>query len=205
MFFLKYLLFINIYLTISLISLVIDNYKLLNKITNYNNKTITKVIPLVFFNLYIVSPLPLCIIYNLLNIFGRSINYYLLIPEFILLYLLSDLLFYITHYIFHIPKFYKYHKIHHQLTSPIGFSAIYAHPLEFVFGNILPVGLPLILLSTPNILAYIWTFLSIIETILKAHGGYTNFSEYHDIHHKLFKYNYGTSEIWDSLFATKYI
>lgn len=37
-------------------------------------------------------------------------------------------------------RFYKsVHKIHHKWTAPIGIAAEYAHPFEFLIGNIVPV------------------------------------------------------------------
>jgi methylsterol monooxygenase len=200
----KYLLFISIYLVPSFLCLVIDTHKLIPKINNDTNiiNTYKRVIPLVLFNLLIVSPLPIYIIETNLNWMDRSFSYVWLLPEFCVLYLLSDFLFYVTHRILHLPSFYKFHKLHHQIIHPIGISAIYAHPIEYIFGNILPVGLPLLLLSSHQIVAYAWTIASIFETVCVAHGGYLDMSEYHDIHHRLNIYNYGTSTIWDNMFNT---
>ncbi len=53
--------------------------------------------------------------------------------------ILGDLTFYLSHRLLHHPWFYKHiHKIHHE-NKVTWFSAFsHAHPLEYLFGNILP-------------------------------------------------------------------
>ncbi len=39
----------------------------------------------------------------------------------------------------HHPRLYKYvHKKHHEWTAPIGWVAVYAHPVEHIISNMLP-------------------------------------------------------------------
>ena len=53
------------------------------------------------------------------------------------------------------------------------------------------------------IVLYLWTFFTIFETTYGAHSGIKNRGEDHDIHHKYFKYNYGSGMcLSDKLFGT---
>lgn len=53
--------------------------------------------------------------------------------------LCEELLFYYSHRLLHHPRIYKFiHKRHHEWTSPIAITAIYCHPIEHVFSNLLP-------------------------------------------------------------------
>lgn len=53
-----------------------------------------------------------------------------------LILLIEEFFFYYLHRILHSPLLYKWiHKQHHEFTSPIGISALYAHPLEYILGK----------------------------------------------------------------------
>ena len=86
----------------------------------------------------------------------------------------EDVVFTCTHRILHTRFFYKHvHKLHHTYAQPVGVCAEYAHPFEFIFGNVLPIVLPITLLGK-NLLQF--TFLAvgtqrIIGTTI-GHSGY---------------------------------
>ena len=94
--------------------------------------------------------------------------------QFLFCALVEDLIFHMSHRLLHWKKIYPYiHKMHHQHRVTISIAAIYAHPIEFVFGNIFPsVAGPLILGNNMHIAA-VFTFYGIrtIET-LEGHSGY---------------------------------
>lgn len=63
--------------------------------------------------------------------------------DFILSLLMREALFYYAHRFLHLPYFYKLiHKKHHRFTAPIALAAQYAHPIEQIFANALPISLP---------------------------------------------------------------
>lgn len=54
--------------------------------------------------------------------------------------LVEEVAFYYSHRLLHHPRIYKFiHKRHHEWTSPIAITAVYCHPVEHVFSNLLPV------------------------------------------------------------------
>ena len=130
--------------------------------------------------------------------------------------LLDDLGFIFTHRILHIPILYKHiHKVHHTYNQTIGITSEYAHPIEFLFGNVLPVTLPYNLLGK-NIHFFtvlLWATTKLWNTTL-THSGYTFSwspadwipfkcdSEYHDYHHNKNIGNFGGMlYVWDTIFG----
>ena len=129
----------------------------------------------------------------------------------------EDFCFYWTHRMLHHRAIYPYiHKMHHTYSTTVGIAAEYAHPVEFVFGNMLPTAAGPALLG-PNVHLYTvlaWYVIRFGET-LDGHCGYefswspfrlipfSGSAEYHDFHHSANVGNYGSFfSIWDSVFGT---
>lgn len=129
----------------------------------------------------------------------------------------EDLMFYWSHRTLHTPWFYKnIHKVHHEWYNTICISSEYAHPVEFLIGNLIPLTLGAILLFGRAHIIPLGVFVAfrLTETV-ESHGGYefpwamTRYvpmnctSMYHNYHHLKNIGNFGSMFIiWDSIFGT---
>ena len=105
--------------------------------------------------------------------------------------LITDLLFYIIHRIFHLPSFYQYHSLHHSYTYTYGPSALYCSVEEFFLSNLLPnlISFQMLSLSHSEILILIVT--QTFYTVIVSHGGYKIFVNGHQKHHLTRQEPYG--------------
>ena len=107
--------------------------------------SIKEMLPLVAFNqLIITPPMIYAFLYNKQIITKESSLYDVFrgITLFPFMLLILNGLFASSHYIFHKNKWlYKHiHSIHHRLWVPHPIGSIYAHPIEHILANLLPVG-----------------------------------------------------------------
>lgn len=101
--------------------------------------------------------------------------------------IIEEIGFYYSHRFLHGRFIYKHiHKQHHEWTAPISVTAIYCHPIEHIFSNLLPPMLGVFLLGSHVATAWLWFSLAILST-LNAHSGYHlpffPSPEAHDFHH----------------------
>ena len=128
------------------------------------------------------------------------------IPKFITNFFLVDIFFYSFHRIFHFPLLYNlFHKKHHEFKKPVSITALYNTPIDCFFSNMLPILLPIIILDEGTLISHLWIITATVDTIWISHFGRKNWSEFHDLHHEKFKYNYGTEVFMDRLFGTLYV
>ncbi|XP_006815583.1 fatty acid hydroxylase domain-containing protein 2-like [Saccoglossus kowalevskii] len=118
----------------------------------------------------------------------------------------EEIFFYYSHRLFHHPYIYKrVHKKHHEWTAPIGLVAVYAHPIEHVLCNIIPVFSGSLIFGSHLLSVWLWLFVAMWGTTIH-HSGY-HFplllsSEFHDFHHLKFNYCFGLLGVLDYLHGT---
>lgn len=100
---------------------------------------------------------------------------------------LETFLIFLFFRLLHSKQIYKYiHKRHHEWTAPIAVTAIYCHPVEHIFSNLIPPFLGVFLMGSHVATAWLWFSLAILST-LNAHSGYHlpffPSPEAHDFHH----------------------
>lgn len=102
-------------------------------------------------------------------------------------HLCYEVVFYTCHRIAHHKLFYKHvHKVHHEWTASVSIIALYAHPIDFIFSNLLPVGAGVFVLGCHLIVFWMWLLLLMITTFVDHSGyhlPYIHSAEYHDYHH----------------------
>lgn len=173
---------------------------------------ILEVFSRVAFNQFIVSPLMAYLFFFVYSWFwGQSIlevgdrSTFQMLLDIMGCIFVEEVLFYYSHRMFHHRLLYRYHKIHHEWTSPIGLTATYSHWLEHVFSNLLPVMVGPILFQCNVSTLYIWITLAILSTV-NSHSGFhfplVVSPEYHDFHHLHFNQNYGVLGLLDYLHGT---
>lgn len=125
--------------------------------------------------------------------------------EVVLCVLLREAMFYYSHRLLHTgPLYRRVHKTHHRFTAPVALAAQYAHPLEHLVANTLPVAVPPMLLRSH--VATAWAFLAVVLLDTTAvHSGYDFFAgaaRHHDAHHERFNVHYGVIGLLDWLHGT---
>ncbi|XP_061755081.1 fatty acid hydroxylase domain-containing protein 2 isoform X2 [Nerophis ophidion] len=120
--------------------------------------------------------------------------------------ILEEVFFYYSHRLFHHPSLYKhFHKQHHEWTAPIGVVATYAHPLEHLFSNLLPVVIGPVVLGSHVSTTCMWYCIALVSTTISHCGYHLPFlpsPEFHDFHHLRFNQCFGVFGVLDRLHGT---
>ncbi|KAL4820744.1 hypothetical protein BDW67DRAFT_180305 [Aspergillus spinulosporus] len=120
--------------------------------------------------------------------------------------LAREISFYYVHRALHHPSIYAYiHKMHHKYITPVAFAAEYAHPVEHILANVLPITLPLYLKGAHFLSMMFFGIFELWEAAAD-HSGYDFLklppAELHDLHHEKFRVNYGTIGLMDWIHGT---
>jgi methylsterol monooxygenase len=129
--------------------------------------------------------------------------------DMIVFVLVEEVLFYFSHRALHFPSMYgPIHKFHHTFTAPFGIAAVYAHPIEHMLSNVIPVSVGALIMRSHPVLPTIWGVAALFNT-MTVHSGY-DFSMFlifpapyfHDWHHERFNENFGAIQLLDYVFNT---
>jgi sterol desaturase/sphingolipid hydroxylase (fatty acid hydroxylase superfamily) len=121
--------------------------------------------------------------------------------------MIMEVWFYYSHRALHWgPLYRRIHKVHHEFTAPTGLACVYAHPVEALLGNVLPVVLAPLLVRAHPLAGYAWYFAVLFATV-RDHSGYDVWGDphqpmMHDYHHERFVGNYGVVGLLDWLHGT---
>ena len=88
--------------------------------------------------------------------------------------LVEDFVFHMSHRFLHWRHIYPYiHKLHHEHKVTIAIAVNYAHPLEFIFGNLLPAAVGTIILGKHMHITTVWAWY-VFRTLesIEGHSGY---------------------------------
>ena len=134
--------------------------------------------------------------YRHLPTISRGLKYDFIIA--ILWLIMAETLFSVSHYTLHSKYLYWIHKQHHENNPTYSTSCLDAHPLEFIFGNVGTIIIPMVLLPASDVMSMLFVLFAVVNTASAHCSGTT-----HATHHSLFKYNYGQGGyVFDRLIGT---
>jgi len=151
------------------------------------------------------------VMYPLFKLRGCSISLPLpsfnwVLVEFVVFLAVEEVLFYYIHRLLHSKQFYgRFHKQHHEWTSPIACMAMYAHPVEHLFSFLLPMFVGPFLMGSHLAVMMVWMLMGTFNALNSHCGLHLPFfpsPEAHDFHHQRFTQMFGIMGILDYLHGT---
>ena len=148
----------------------------------------------------------------------------IVLRDLLVFLVIEEIGFYYGHRLMHHPVLYKrFHKMHHEFTAPFGMTGklyfkgkcitnfkvvlgTYAHPVEHILVNVIPMSAGAILMQSHVLVFAIWLTASIF-TVITTHSGFQipglPPSIAHDYHHQALNANFGVLGILDTLHGTR--
>lgn len=181
--------------------LIINKFKNKKRSVSETLDCVEKIWPVVAFNLVCINYPYFCLAANYIK--DRERNQMGLIWNAIATFMIADFGTYAMHRLFHYNQFlYKhFHKLHHNFVYPIGMAALYAHPVDYLVVNLIPMTSSIFLLLPDDHSIKVITTFFVVVTVIQAHGGYTFMDKSHLLHHIHYKVNYGLG-LSDYIFKT---
>lgn len=158
-----------------------------------------KILPVAFTNLILAWPV-LDLSENYLRYQQR--NNYPFFPNVLFWLLVADFIFYFAHRLLHFKSLYYFHSLHHEYDYSYGAGAFYAHPVDFMFANLLPIISPLLIFKPPDYFIHLVAIFATAYTVIVSHSSFKIFSFSHLNHHIYRTKNYGLF-LTDKLLGTK--
>lgn len=133
--------------------------------------------------------------------------WWIVLLQLVAMALLTEVLFFTGHRWLHTRWLYRHvHHVHHRFRAPTAWSAQYAHWFEYAIGNVVPLGLPMILVAPDLLTILCFGVLALLNTQL-VHSGYqlplAPWTVPHDLHHYRVTVNYGSLGLMDRLFGSR--
>ncbi len=143
--------------------------------------------------------------------FEDSPEVWVIAAHLTLFLLTEEILFYATHRLLHTGICYSLiHSTHHQWLYPVSLSVFYAHPVEHLLSNILPVLAGPLLFRSHILTLWVWLSIALLNGIY-THSGYDFLPRvfqpspaFHNYHHYNPTKNFGVLGIADRLGGTFY-
>mmetsp|Transcript_43491 Transcript_43491/g.85140 ORF Transcript_43491/g.85140 Transcript_43491/m.85140 type:complete len:302 (+) Transcript_43491:38-943(+) len=126
------------------------------------------------FGHFVLQPITLWVLYPYVTEHDLVSSPAAVVGKFIFFMFVNDFLFFLSHWYMHENKwlYSKVHKQHHLYSGSIGIAAEFAHPVEQILGNQLPLILPVFLLKTDCYSWCIYVFWRLWRTY-EGHCGYS--------------------------------
>ena len=182
---------------------VVDYFRLQETHQNWNRYKLAAITS--FKNqLYVSLPTLYSVSDRMQTIIESSLNDSLLLSiwKIFLIINVSNLFFYWSHRLLHVPFMFRYiHSKHHEFIEPIGVAALYAHPVEHFLSNTFSFIFPFLYIGCNYYIMLALLSVASITTVFYHTKSLSIFND-HLVHHQLFKYNFGFGGYIDKLFGT---